>query len=176
MYSRDLRARRSLDDHRDTTFDPAEIDTGSVEALTDFINWALGHGSADMRFMLVLSGHGGGTSADFLMKDQNAQNALSIQELREALDNRLPILRTRTDDQNRKFDILGFDACFMSMGEVALEVRDYADGSGRRGRDGARAFGWPYRRILAKSMDRPHHPTVDELACDIVAGVRDSLQ
>ena len=30
------------------------------------------------------------------------------------------------------------------------------------------AFGWPYRRILAKSMDRPKHPTADELARDIV--------
>ena len=117
--------------------------------------------------MLVLSGHGGGTSADFLMKDQNAQNALSIQELRDALNRSLPTLRARTYDQNRKFDILGFDACFMSMGEVALEVRDFA--TTLVAAEGMEPeFGWPYRRILLKSMERPQHPTVDELACDIV--------
>ncbi len=70
--------------------------------------------------MLVLSGHGGGTSEDFLLKDQNAQNALSMEELREALDNASPTCRHGSDEQYRKFDILGFDACFMSMGEVAL--------------------------------------------------------
>jgi hypothetical protein len=158
---------KTLDDHRDTTFDPTEVDTGSVETLVSFIEWALGHGSANMNYMLVLSGHGGGTSADFLMKDQNAQNALSIQELRDALSRSLPSLRTRTNDQNRKFDILGFDACFMSMGEVALEVRDYA--TTLVGAEGMEPeFGWPYRRILARSMNRPQHPTPDELACDIV--------
>lgn len=159
---------KTLDDHRDTTFDPVEVDTGSVESLTDFVNWALSYAPIEkkMRFMLVLSGHGGGHSADFLMKDENAQNALSIPELREALTRSLPMLQARTS-LDRKFDILGFDACFMSMGEVALEVRDYA--TILVGAEGMEPeFGWPYRRILAKSMGSGQHPTADELACDIV--------
>ena len=89
-----FREAKSLEDHRDKTFLPTEIDTGSPEALTNFINWALTHSSGNMRHMLVLSGHGGGTSEDFLLKDHNAQNALSMKELREALDAAMPSLRT----------------------------------------------------------------------------------
>ena len=77
--------------------------------------------------MLVLSGHGGGTSDDFLLKDENAQDALSMAELQEALTIALPQTGTRSGNTDRVFDILGFDACFMSMGEVALQIRAFAD-------------------------------------------------
>ena len=53
-----------------------------------------------MRYMLVLSGHGGGTSEDFLLKDENAQDALSMRELREALDYALPEIRARSRIRN----------------------------------------------------------------------------
>ena len=63
--------------------------------------------------------------------------------------------RRRLKDPNRKFDILGFDACIMSMGEVACEVRNYADILvGAEGLEPA--FGWPYR---ASSPTLRHEPT-----------------
>ena len=123
-----------------------------------------------MRYALVLSGHGGGTSDDFLMRDENSRDALSMKELQEALAKAADI-RQSSGDPNRKLDILGFDACFMSMGEVALEVRDYADILvGAEGMEPA--FGWPYRRLIAKAKERAGgvngHPTPENLAREIV--------
>ena len=59
----------------------------------------------------------------------------------------------------------------MSMGEVALEVRDYADILvGAEGMEPA--FGWPYRRLIAKAKERARgrkgHPTPENLAREIV--------
>ena len=91
------------------------------EALTGFAEWGLDHDKdRKLHSLLVLSGHGGGTSSDFLMKDDNAQDALSMEELRRAL-------KTVTEEKGGKLDIIGFDACFMSMGEVAYEILEYAD-------------------------------------------------
>ena len=124
-----------------------------------------------MRYALVLSGHGAGTSDDFLMRDENSRDALSMKELQEALDQAVSIIRQSSGDPNRKLDILGFDACFMSMGEVALEARAYADILvGAEGMEPA--FGWPYRRLIAKAKERARgskgHPTPENLAREIV--------
>ena len=56
------------------------------------------------------------------------------------------------------FDILGFDACFMSMGEVALQIRDFADILvGAEGMEPA--FGWPYARLIARAKERELNAT-----------------
>ena len=161
----------ALEGHRDKTFAGGEINAGSPEALVDFVRWATAGDDQAMRYALVLSGHGGGTSDDFLMKDENSRDALSMKELQEALAKATSIIRQTSSDPNRKFDILGFDACFMSMGEVALEVRDYADILvGAEGMEPA--FGWPYRRLIAKAKGRARketgHPTPENLAREIV--------
>ena len=136
----------TLEGHRDKTFDGREINAGSPEALVDFVKWATAGERSDVRYALVLSGHGGGTSNDFLLKDENSRDALSMKELQEAL-------AEASWHIDRKFDILGFDACFMSMGEVAVEVRQYADILvGAEGLEPA--FGWPYRRLIAKAKER----------------------
>ena len=101
--------------------DETEFSTGSPEALTGFAKWALKYDEhRKLQSLLVLSGHGAGTSSDFLMRDDNAQDALSIEELCDAL-------KQVNEKRGGKLDIIGFDACFMSMGEVAYEIRDYAD-------------------------------------------------
>ncbi len=72
-----------------------EINAGSPEALVDFVQWALKDTAPEMRYALVLSGHGGGTSDDFLLKDENSRDALSMKELQEALGRRLRSSRNR---------------------------------------------------------------------------------
>ena len=149
----------SLEDHRDQTFDGYEVNTGSAEALTEFITWASRYGE-NRNWMLVLSGHGGGTSEDFLLKDENAFDALSIDELAIALRD----ARTKT---GKTIDILGMDACFMSMGEVAHRIRDYAHILvGAEGLEPA--FGWPYRRLLAGAKAQPAYLNPERLAGVIV--------
>ena len=126
-FTFDSARHAALEGHRDKTFTGGEINAGSPEALVDFVQWAVKDAQGAMRYALVLSGHGGGTSDDFLLKDENSRDALSMKELQEALQAATEILQRSSGDPTRKFDILGFDACFMSMGEVALEVRSYAD-------------------------------------------------
>src|SRR6476661_4732199 len=141
----------TLEDYRDPTFDATETNTGSPETLTEFLRWAISYDSTDkqnMNYLLILSGHGSGTTEDFLLKDDNAVDSLSIPELKEVLETATAIRNgDGTVVQRRKIDILGMDACYMSMGEVANEISDHV--GILIGAEGLEpAFGWPYRRIL----------------------------
>ena len=158
----------TIERHRDKDFDGSDVNTGNPATIADFVRWAARHDKkGQMQYLLVLSGHGAGTSADFLLKDENAQDALSMTELRTALQVATEEIRSRTRQPKRKIDILGFDACFMSMGEVAYEVREFAEILvGAEGMEPA--FGWPYRRLLAKAKDRKKHLGPQELASEIV--------
>ena len=92
--------------------------------------------------------------------------------LQEALGEAVEIIKKKVPgNPKNKFDILGFDACFMSMGEVALEIREFADiVVSAEGMEPA--FGWPYRRIFAKAKRRlaagEGHASPKELAREIV--------
>src|SRR5215207_9578467 len=132
------RKKTRLDDFR-VPFDGSESSTGNPDSLVAFVKWATErHPDPGLKRLLILSGHGSGTTQDFLLKDENAMDALSIPELGAAL-------KAITLDGKQKIDILGFDACFMSMGEVAYEIRKYIDVVvGAEGEEPG--FGWPFRR------------------------------
>jgi hypothetical protein len=138
----------SLEGCRDRDFHES-VNTGEPQALVDFAAWAFAkYADPKLKILLVLSGHGSGTTDDFLLKDENAHDALSIPELRDAL---LAISKHAA----RKIDVVGLDACYMSMGEVAFEIRE----STRLlvGSEGLEpGFGWPYRRILAAVKSARH--------------------
>jgi len=103
------RRKSSLDDFR-VRFDGKESSTGNPDALIAFVKWATErHPDPGLKRLLILSGHGSGTTQDFLLKDENAMDALSIPELGTAL-------KAITQNGKQKIDILGFDAFFMSMG------------------------------------------------------------
>jgi hypothetical protein len=152
----------TLEAYRDKTFNPGEINTGSREALVDFITWANGNGEQEegkkkeYQYLLILAGHGSGATEDFLMKDDASKDSLTIDEFRDALK------EAKEKIFKKKIDVLGMDACYMSMGEVAYEIRDYVDIMvGAEGLEPA--FGWPYRRILARAKaflgDTAKNPT-----------------
>ena len=70
-------------------------------------------------------------------------------------------------ESGSKIDVLGLDACYMCMGELAHEIREYAEILiGAEGLEPA--FGWPYRRILATAKRNGGPLGCEDLARAIV--------
>jgi len=93
--------------------------------------------------------------------DDDAQDFLDNIEMKRLLGSTKKILK-------RKIDILGMDACMMSMAEVVYQLRDSVSltvGS----EEVEPGDGWPYDRILAKLAKKPAMPP-NELATTIVNG------
>jgi hypothetical protein len=119
-----------------------ETSTGNPDTLKAFLDWAEGEYPAERR-ILILSGHGSGTTEDFLMRDENADDFLSIDELKQALED------SGYKEGEKKLDIIGMDACYMSMVEVCYELRDHAEILiGAEGLEPE--FGWPYSKFLRR--------------------------
>ena len=102
-----------------------ETDSGDPATLFNFISWTQEHYRAE-RYMVVLAGHGAGTEADFLLKDQNPGSSLSIPALRKVFEEVKKSLGI-------KVDILGMDVCLMSMVEVCYELEGLVEYLGQLG-------------------------------------------
>jgi hypothetical protein len=79
--------------------------------------------------------------------DDDAQDFLDNIEMKR-------VLLSATNMLKRKIDILGMDACLMSMAEVVYQLRDsisFAVGS----EEVEPGDGWPYHKILAKLAKKP---------------------
>src|SRR5262249_30077087 len=148
-----------------------EQNTGSPKTLADFLRWARalplagtnGNGGPNnerSRHFLILSGHGSGTTEDFLLKDEAATDSLTVDELKS-------VLADLRGARGTKLEILGMDACYMAMGEIAYELRHEADilvaAEGPEP-----GFGWPYDRMLrsakATREGEHHHLAPEALA------------
>jgi hypothetical protein len=120
-----------------------ESNTGNPNALSGFVRWAvqeLNHKAH--QYILILSGHGSGSTEDFLLRDNSSADSLTIEELEDAL--------TKVKQEtlgNRNIDLLGMDCCFMSMVEVFYQIRDCVD-LVVAAESMVPDFGWPYHRIL----------------------------
>jgi hypothetical protein len=82
-----------------------------------------------------------------ILLDDNAKDFLDNQEMKEVLADTAKLLK-------RKLDILGMDACLMSMAEVGYQIREsanYTVGS-EQTEPGA---GWPYDTILGALAKNP---------------------
>jgi hypothetical protein len=145
-------AKLKLKHFEDPHFGGAEVNTGAKPSLQRFLDWAWSQVPHDpngnpepMQTLLILSGHGSGATEDFFLKDESSTDALTFKELAEVL--------SWHSQEHRRIDVLGLDACYMCMGELAYEVRDRA--SILIGPEGLEpAFGWPYRKILAAIQAR----------------------
>lgn len=145
--------------------------TGSVETLTAFIRWARKRdvrespkNQAATQFLLILAGHGSGVTEDFFLRDDASSDSLGIQELRRAMQKAKRIL-------GKRIDVLGMDACYMAMAEIAYELRDHVDVL--VGAEGSEpSFGWPYSRFLTVAKthyrEKKRHMTSAQLGTMIV--------
>ena len=122
--------------------DPSETDTADPKTLFDFISWCTETCKAK-RYMLVLAGHAGGIEQGYLLKDENPVQSMSLTGL-------MQVLRAVKDRLKIKLDILGMDACLMSMIEICHElwnlggVVDYYVSS----QSMTPNPGWPYGEIV----------------------------
>jgi hypothetical protein len=116
--------------------DPLNKNTGDPMTLLEFIFWGINNFPAT-HYMVVLAGHGSGAIDDFLLKDENARDSLTLHELRDVFELVKKKLR------GKKLDILGMDSCLMSMAEVYYQLVGSVDYL-----VGAEGFepsgGWPY--------------------------------
>lgn len=119
-----------------------DTDTGSPVTLYNFISFCLQEYPAD-RYMVVLSGHAGGTERDYMLKDESSARSLTHNELKQVFR------RIKRDRHGKLIDIIGMDNCLMSMAEICYELRDVAEIV-----VGCESFspisGWPYRQILER--------------------------
>ncbi|HEX8288898.1 MAG TPA: clostripain-related cysteine peptidase [Pyrinomonadaceae bacterium] len=97
------------------------------------------------KYALILSGHSDGVIGKTLLRDENPSVSLDLQTLGRILKDVLP---KDADGKKKKFDLLGFDGCLMSMIEVGYELKDAAkilvasEGN-------IPTSGWAYEKILA---------------------------
>ncbi|MEE9911800.1 MAG: peptidase C11 [Deltaproteobacteria bacterium] len=177
---------------KDAVLQLGETNTGSPDALVDFIRWSVKNYPAE-RYALVLWNHGGGWDDTDVYADErlraihrparghirhtfflsNFQTALKQaaggakprailydDDAKDFLDNieMKKVLAAAQKAAGHKIDILGMDACLMSMAEVACQVRSsvrYTVGSEQT----EPLDGWPYHTVLACLAKKPDMET-----------------
>jgi hypothetical protein len=132
--------RHSIEDVDDRN----ETNTGSPVTLFDFVAWCITQRPAEC-YLLIVSGHGGGTEKGYLLRDEHPDDALTIWELQVALE----AMRERL---NVHIDVLGMDCCLMTMAEVSFQLQGLADYL--VGSEGYSPIaGWPLKPVLERMRD-----------------------
>jgi hypothetical protein len=143
--------------------DLGELNMGDPQTLVDFVNWATINYPAK-KYLLVIWNHGGGfrslnLTKDIAWDDTSGRDKITMPELEYALS----AINTQ---MGKKIDIVGMDACFMAMTEVAYQIKDYADILVTS--EASVPFGgWPYDTILGELVSNPLISS-EQLAVDIV--------
>ena len=122
--------------------DLGELNMGDPQTLTDFILWGVNLYSSEY-YALILWDHGDGWES--LCNDFTDDNDfLTISELGSALSN-----------AGHYFDLIGFDACKMSMAEVHTQIKDWGKICvSSENLESVR--GWPYNTILRDIAENPN--------------------
>ena len=143
--------------------DLGELNMGDPTTLIDFTDWAITNYPAK-KYLLVIWNHGGGfrslnLAKDIAWDDTNGGDKITMPELEDALS-------TISVQIGGKIDILGMDACFMAMTEVAYQIKDYADLL-VTSEESEPNNGWPYDTILSQLSSDPSLTSI-QLATNIV--------
>lgn len=124
--------------------------------LSSFIRWSAEEYPAD-RYILILWDHGGGVLDGFGYDEIFPDSSLGIDDLASALK-----------DGGVKFDIVGFDACFMATLETAYALEPYADYL-ISSEESEPSDGWDYTEWIAGLSLDPSTPTLS-LAEKLISG------
>ncbi len=135
-----------------------EVDSGSVDAVLDFVEWGVAAYPAD-RVALVLWDHGDGWSLGpqppddewrkGISDDYSSGSVLSVAagDLTEVAAGAAAVL-------GRPLDLFGFDACTMQQWEVATSVAPFAEFM-VASQDYEGTDGWPYDTVLTELAEDP---------------------
>lgn len=125
-----------------------EVNMANSQTLVNFVEWAMDNYPAD-NYALVLWNHGGGwrDKADHRIPvfkavcwdDTSGNDSLYMSEVKSAL--------ATIKAEKQQIDLVGFDACFMGMMEVAHEIKDLASVM-VASEETEPGDGWPYNTIL----------------------------
>lgn len=131
--------------------DLGELNMGDPQTLIDFTDWATINYPAK-KYLLVIWNHGGGfrslnLNKDIAWDDTSGGDKITMPELEFALS----AINTQ---MGKKIDIVGMDACFMAMTEVAYQIKDYA-AILVTSEESEPFDGWPYDTILGELTSNP---------------------
>ena len=143
--------------------DLGELNMGDPHTLIDFTNWATSKYPAK-KYLLVIWNHGGGfrslsLTKDIAWDDTSGGDKITMPELEYALS-------AISAQIGEKIDVVGMDACFMAMTEVAYQIKDYADIL-VTSEESEPFNGWPYDTILGELAGNPLISS-EQFAADIV--------
>ncbi len=186
--------RRGTTLAKDAVLKLGETNTGSPDALIDFVRWSVKNYPAE-RYALVLWNHGQGwddtdvyanerlralhnpirkrirrvffrttfkSTVKAAAKNNTFKAILLDDDAKDFLDNieMKKVLAAAKKTAGHKIDLLGMDACLMSMAEVACQVRasvQYTVGSEQT----EPLDGWPYTTLLSELTKKPAMATKD---------------
>jgi hypothetical protein len=133
--------------------DLGETDMSDPETLRRFLVAGVREFSDTTHFMLSLIGHGGGISEGFFLRDEERRlsdipSAFPLADLKKRVFDDDELLN---ELDGRKFNVLGFDSCLMSMVEVCYEIRDCNALEYVVASEGFTLnSGWPYHQVVSK--------------------------
>lgn len=138
-----------------------ETDMNDPETLRRFLVAGIQEFNADTdHYILILSGHGGGQDEGIFLRDEERRlssipSSFPLTDLKERVFDDDEVVREL--GPNKKIDILGFDACMMSMVEVCYELHDCAILNLVIGSEGFTLnSGWPYDRMVRRLQKEPY--------------------
>ena len=140
-----------------------ETDTGSPITFYNFLSYCLEAYPAE-HYLVVLSGHSGGTDSDFLLTDESSRGSLTFNELKAVFKH------LEADLNGQTIDIIGMDNCLMSMAEICYELKGSAKflvGS----ETFSPASGWPYRQIIERLKIESQNTKSNELPQNVAKGI-----
>ncbi len=123
-----------------------------VKELSKFIWWGINHEYRDTdRYMIVLSGDGGGPVSPFLPSIMEPHKKLNPFQLHKVFREIWPDVQEKI---GRKIDVVGLDSCLMSTAEIGYELRNYVNYlvSSQGNVDD---IGWPYADLLGWLKQNP---------------------
>lgn len=129
-----------------------EVNMADPASLVSFVNWGIANYPAH-HYFLVLWDHGDGWQGVVIDDDPVTGDRLTALELRSALD------AISTANGGRRIDLLGNDACRMSL-EIQYELKDYVDFFVGSEKDEPLA-GWPYDALLSRVVADPQASPVE---------------
>lgn len=111
---------RVTDDSLECLYTMDNTNMAEAETLTEFIDYAYNQFEADY-YSLIMWNHGGGAVLGFGADENYGYDTLSLAEMDSAFK------ATQLVADGQRFEWIGFDACLMSMIEVADTLSAYAE-------------------------------------------------